>query len=284
MEDIHSFILLGITGDGKSSLANFLTQTNEFKIYHGKGSGTTKVQEKKFTFENNNFKVIDTPGFFDSKEEKIKINDEAIIKAINESKDPISSILMVVNFQKSRIDNQYQICVQKISELFPMEEFWRHIIIIFTKYYAEDPEELPELKKNWEKDINLFRNEIKDPRINNKIAIKLFYVNNSEKNMKSGKNNNIRKDILNYIKNVNVFYVTQMKSLIPKERINMKYENNNEPDEKYGNGNVEIRYFRSYSQIFYQLPNKNKIKGPILDEKKFTERIEFFEKLEGIKR
>ena len=65
MEEIHSFILLGKTGDGKSSLANFLSSTDEFIIYDGKESGTYKFQECIFSFENKKYQVIDTPGFFD---------------------------------------------------------------------------------------------------------------------------------------------------------------------------------------------------------------------------
>jgi len=70
---------------------------------------------------------------------------------------------------------------------------------------------------------------------------------------------------------------------IEKERVNLLP--NNEPDEKFGN--VEIRLFRSYTQMMYmkgKQKDKIVIQGPIIETKRWTEKIEFFEKLDGIKK
>lgn len=284
MQELHSFILLGKTGDGKSSLANFLSGTDNFKVYDGKNSGTSTSQEYDFSFENTKYKVIDTPGYFDSNPEKIENNNKEIINAIRNTENPISTILVVVNFQTSRIDENAQVCIEKISRLFPMKEFWKHVIIIFTKYYSGDPDDLEELKKNWENDINLFKKRIKDKNINNNIKINAFYIDNSKTNQRKGKNSNIRRDILNYIKNINIFYSTQYEIIIKKERVNLTLKNN-EPDEKFGN--IETRLFRSYSQVIYvynQPKGKKIIQGPTTEIKRWTEKIEFFEKLDGIKK
>lgn len=160
MEELHTFILLGKTGDGKSSLSNFLSDTDNFKVYDGKSSGTSKFQECDFSFENTKYKVIDTPGFFDSNSEKIEKNNNEIIDSIKSSKSPISTILIVVNFQTSRIDESAQICIEKVSEYFPIEEFWKHVIIIFTKYFSDDQDELEEQKKNWEMILIYLRKEL----------------------------------------------------------------------------------------------------------------------------
>lgn len=285
MEDqIHSFILLGKTGEGKSGLAKFLSETkdkNKFIIYDKKGSGTSKVEDEMFTYENTRYRVIDTPGFFDSKEERIENNKNSILNAIKDSKNPISTILMVVNFQNSRIDESSQICVAQISELFPMVTFWEHVVIIFTKFFSSDPEELEELKINWENDIELFKSKIKSKNINNNLKIKTFYINNSKKNINEKMNSKIRGDILNYIKNTKLFYSSQYTIKIPKERLNLSYKNN-EPDEKFGN--VEKRIYRSYEQVVFVHPNKKLSMGPIIKEKRWTEQIEFFEKLEKLKK
>lgn len=281
MENTYTFILLGKTGDGKSSLGNFLSGTKTFQICHRKEAGTNKFAEKSFSFDHTNYKVIDTPGFFDPDEKKLEKNDINICDSIKNSKEPISVVLMVVNFQQARIDQESQICVQKISELFPMEKFWDHIVIVFTRYFAEDPEDLENQKKNWEADIEIFKRKITNKNINNKTKIKVFYINNSIKNIESGKNEGIRKEILNYIKNVEVFYADKYTLKIEKERVNLSYKNN-EPDEKYGE--TEKRLFRSYNQIIYVLSNKTKIPGPSNEIKRWTEKIEFFEKLEGIKK
>lgn len=281
MQELHSFILLGKTGDGKSSLANFLSNTEKFKVFDGKASGTSKFQEHDFSFENVKYKVIDTPGYFDSKPENIEKNNKEIINSIQNTNNPISTILVVVNFQTSRIDENAQIVIEKISELFPIDEFWKHVIIIFTKYYSGEPEELEEQRKNWEKDINLFKNRIKHKNINNNIEIKAFYIDNSKSSQKKGKNQNKRRDILNYIKNINIFYSTKHTIEIKKERLNLSLKNN-EPDEKCGN--IETRLFWSYLQVIYVLKEDQKekkvIKGPTIEIRRWTEKIEFFEKLE----
>jgi len=168
-------------------LFNFLSDTDNFKVYDGKSSGTSKFQECEFSFENTKYKVIDTPGFFDSNSEKIEKNNNEMINSIKSSKSPISTILIVVNFQTSRIDESAQICIEKVSEYFPIKEFWKHVIIIFTKYFSDDQDELEEQKKNWENDINLFKKRIKSEKINNNIKITAFYINNSKANQKKKK-------------------------------------------------------------------------------------------------
>lgn len=105
----------------------------------------------------------------------------------------------------------------------------------------------------------------------------MFFINNSKKNIEKGKNQEEKIEILNSIKNTPIFYDKQLTIDIPKERINLAM--NEEPDEKYGE--IEIRKFRSYSQVIYIHPNgKDPIKGPILNEKKWNEKIEFYEKLD----
>lgn len=283
MKNIHSFILLGKTGDGKSSLAKFLSGTKnkeKFKIYDDKSSGTGEIDEETFSFEGSNYRVIDTPGFFDSNKLKIKDNDIKIINAIQKSKDPISTILVVVNFQEARIDEQAQMCVKKISDLFPMEDFWKHVILIFTKSFPDpdDPENFEQQKETWEKDIGLFKKRIDSKLINNYNQIKVFYINNSKKSIEKGTNIHIKRDILKCIKKSDLFYSSKREIEIPKERVDLTLKNN-EPDEKYGN--IEIRRFKSYKQIVYVLPNKKISKGPTIEIKSWTEKIEYFEKLEG---
>lgn len=283
MEYIHTFILLGKTGDGKSSLAKFLSGTKKkekFIIYDDKSSGTNKIDQEEFSFEGSNYNVIDTPGFFDSNEEKIKDNDIKIINSIQKSKNPISTILIVVSFQEARINEQIQICIKKISDLFPMEDFWNHVILILTKSYPDpdDPESFEEQKKIWEKDINLFKKRIDSKLINNNNKIKVFYINNSKKSIEKGSNIQKKREILNCIKNSGLFYSSKRVIKIPKERVDLT-QKNNEPDEKYGD--IEIRRFRSYNQIMYVLPNNTISKGPTIEIKSWTEKIEYFEKFEG---
>jgi len=274
MEIKHSFILWGKTGAGKSNLGNFLSNSSHFKVSGDKISQTKEVEIIEFSFDHTDYIIKDTPGFGDTDPEKIKQNEEKIINTIRESKIPISKILLVISFQESRIDESLQNCVQKIAHIFPLPNFWEHIDIIFTKYFSDDPDDLEEERRNWEKCCDLFKTRIKDERINNNVKIKMFFINNSKKNIEKEEK---KIEILNSIKNTPIFYDKQFTINIPKERINMEMDE--EPDEKYGE--IEIRKYRSYSQIIYIHPNgKVPIKGPILNEKKWNEKIEFYEKLD----
>lgn len=286
MQNIHSFILLGKTGDGKSSLAKFLSGTkkeDKFKICDNKYAGTREVEQEIFSFEGSDYSVIDTPGFFDPDEKKIQDNDKKIINCIEKSSNPISTILIVVNFQEARINEQIQICIKKISELFPMEDFWKHVILILTKSYPspDEPESFEEQKKIWEADIDLFKKKIDSKLINNNNPIKVFYINNSKKSIEKGSNISIKRDILNCIKNSDLFYISKREISIPKERVDLTRQND-EPDEKYGD--IELRRFRSYKQIIYALPNNTLGKGPTIEIKTWTEKIEYFIKFDGQKK
>ena len=75
----------------------------------------------------------------------------------------------------------------------------------------------------------------------------MFFINNSIKRNKSRR----KIEILYSIKNTPIFYDKQLIIKISKERINLAMDE--EPDEKYGE--IEIRKYRSYSQVIHIYPN-----------------------------
>ena len=83
------------------------------------------------------------------------------------------------------------------------------------------------------------------------LKLKCFFINNSKKNIEKGKNQEKKIEILNSIKNTPIFCDKQLTIKIPKERINLAMDE--EPDEKYGE--IEIRKYRSYSQVIHIYPN-----------------------------
>ena len=62
-----NILLLGRTGNGKSTLANVLTNTNYFTESSGGISKTKKIQEKSFEIDGIKYSIFDTVGIGDTK-------------------------------------------------------------------------------------------------------------------------------------------------------------------------------------------------------------------------
>ncbi|MCE8167816.1 MAG: 50S ribosome-binding GTPase [Candidatus Moeniiplasma glomeromycotorum] len=94
--DIRNILIVGITGNGKSTLANVLTGTNEFKEQSSSTSVTKNFQSSDvFQWEGKSYCIIDNIGFGDtnniSKEDILfKIGD-----GIHETREGINQVLFV---------------------------------------------------------------------------------------------------------------------------------------------------------------------------------------------
>ncbi|MCE8162857.1 MAG: 50S ribosome-binding GTPase [Candidatus Moeniiplasma glomeromycotorum] len=96
VDDIRNVLIVGITGNGKSTLANVLVGTNEFKEKNSSTSVTKNFQSSDvFQWEGKSYRIIDNIGFGDtnniSKDDILfKIGD-----GIHEAKEGINQILFV---------------------------------------------------------------------------------------------------------------------------------------------------------------------------------------------
>ena len=138
----NCFILLGKTGTGKTTLLNLIYGDNIGKVGYETKSETKlssyycikeEINSKKICFS-----IIDTPGLYDSddlqNDEKIKNNTKELIA---EEKLKIKGILFLCNFQNERFDYSEIDCLFQYNALFPLKNFWDHIILIFTHYYGD---------------------------------------------------------------------------------------------------------------------------------------------------
>ena len=144
-------VLIGSTGEGKSCFGNYLLKIDENKfIESNKGESCTEdlsCRKGKKGTEVENIYIIDTPGFNDSKG-----RDEDFIKKMTEGlkfnyHDEINCFLILFNINKSRITfelkkNLYYYCL-----MFPIEDFWSHVGIVFTFSYEYFPDEQFEIFK-----------------------------------------------------------------------------------------------------------------------------------------
>ena len=64
MNNDNAFLLLGVTGVGKSTLIKILSEDESIKINSKfMERGTKEVKSYNYSFENFNYSLIDTPGY-----------------------------------------------------------------------------------------------------------------------------------------------------------------------------------------------------------------------------
>ena len=158
----NSFILLGKTGVGKTSLLNVIYGKDIGKVGHTSLS-ETKISKyycikEKINKKNEYFCIIDTPGLCDTEgKEADEKQKKEIMQLISNENIKIKGLLFLSNFQSERFDASEQSTIIDYNKIFPLKDFWKRIIFIFTHYYG-DPNSYTkeEIKEN----NNKFKSEI----------------------------------------------------------------------------------------------------------------------------
>ena len=180
-DDISSIIVLGETGTGKSSFCNNLCIEPKCVVGEGLNSETERVQGIRCEGIYNDIFIIDTPGLNDSNGSE---QDAQNINTMNEyiRKNPrIKGIIILLKFTDNRITGSVKDSLKAFADMFPMNEFWSHVIFILSHFYANTPEEKERRK---EKLLRNYKLEIKEimkqtkivhPNFNIPEDIKIFF-------------------------------------------------------------------------------------------------------------
>ena len=158
----NSFILLGKTGVGKTSLLNIIYDKAIGKVGHSllseiKDSKYYSIKERRDN-QNNYFCIIDTPGLYDTGGIEVdEIQKREIMKLISKEKIKVKGLLFLSNFQCERFDVSEQSTLIDYINLFPLQDFWKRIIFVFTHYYGDpDSYSKEEMKQN----SNIYQSEL----------------------------------------------------------------------------------------------------------------------------
>ena len=150
-EDISSIIILGETGVGKSSLANKLFEAPKCDVGNELNSETEKVEGYMGEGKYSDIFIIDTPGLNDSNgAEKDKKNINDMHQFIKEN-PRIKGIIILLKFIDNRLTGSIKNSIKTFADLFPANNFWDHVVIVFSHFGVLNQKEREDKKKNLKK-------------------------------------------------------------------------------------------------------------------------------------
>ena len=138
-------ILLGITGVGKSSFINCITQKKECKVGDTSKACTQKINQADITNEGYNFYFVDTPGLDDGDGDEKNV---AQLDSLKKKYPRINVFIICLKFDDLRLSNSLKTALKKFMEIFPTPSFWDHVLILRT--HAERSKKFEKNKKKVE--------------------------------------------------------------------------------------------------------------------------------------
>lgn len=147
-EETIRICVLGASGVGKSSLCNFLSDSDEFKVGGGFDSCTQQSSSHMFTYQINHndihFEITDTPGWFDADGERLP-SVQVMLNKINQclsiSNGGITAYFIVVPFERISIDTEQAIYFMR--DCFDSSQL-KHVYMVFTKCNGNSVDEILE--------------------------------------------------------------------------------------------------------------------------------------------
>ena len=192
----RNILLIGRTGKGKSTLANVLSDSDEFKESFGMASQTCDFQAKSFSWKGLKYQVIDTPGIDDTNLKPEEVLDR-IIEAAYFAKEGINQVLFVTRGRFDKIEAEtYKLAEAIFSDKKETDKYITIVRTDFAKFRKE---------KECEKDIKSMFNSNEELSSVIKKAYKrgkIIYVNNpsvddeEEKWMENAKEREFSRSIL----------------------------------------------------------------------------------------
>ncbi|EMD43053.1 AIG1 family protein [Entamoeba histolytica KU27] len=171
-------LLIGGTGDGKSSLGNFILKKNAFDVNDNPNPVVKPTMGCYGEDDRSDIFVIDTPGFNDSEGGRDKDRQwNQMISYIKEQEE-IEAIVIVFNFTNAKPLYNFTATIKMICKIFPISDFWEHVCIVWTRCYCCTPEKklVRQIESRKEKFLLEFEKLAKETTGDEIIKIPMFYV------------------------------------------------------------------------------------------------------------
>ena len=133
---------------------------------------------------------------------------DGITKAISDEKIHIKGILFLINFQNKRFDADEQEALLNYNTLFPLKNFWKCVVIVYSHFFADPNDDFDEEEMKNERRINnskIFKElmekvkAVSDTISYDDLKIKYFNSYSEATNNKKKKSNDRTRDELEVI-------------------------------------------------------------------------------------
>lgn len=240
-------VILGATGDGKSSLGNYILNKKDlFRVSDDPESETKETLGHNGINGAEDIFVIDTPGLSDSRaEDKKHIVD--MVNYIKDHKD-IQAIIIVFNFNQDRLASYLITMIKIFNDIFQNDDFWYHVGFVFTKYYKGMREKFKEKKqKKKEKYIGLISELVKECQ---KQGPKIFnsYFIDSDMDQEDDESMEESKRLVAWVASLNPLDTTQIKEVDDKIRNSEKETREIEGPSRWEK-NIEYKTFITLERL-----------------------------------
>lgn len=139
-----NIIVLGETGNGKSQFCNYVLRNYFFTVSNNADSETKETKGNYGINGANNIFMIDTPGLQDSR----GADKEHLTQLVDyvKTQTHLQAVLIIFNFHQPRFALNIKNMVKLLCIAFPQTDFWNHVGLVFTRFYAKMDEELMDEK------------------------------------------------------------------------------------------------------------------------------------------
>ncbi|CAD8085603.1 unnamed protein product [Paramecium sonneborni] len=236
-------VLLGVLGNGKTSLFNKITSANEPVTYGGKSVTKQIVIGQSMHGE---FEIVDTPGF-EAREDKL-LHAAGVIAALSQGN--VNRILIVVKCDRT------DLMIKNIKKIIGTIQRYRDFITIVVSYWDE-------LKRNYiqnQKKIEELKSELKQEILNN-FNVSSVIFSSIDDDPKT-----ITKDIINIIVNSRFTNIKLLESEIYSQFDLLSLDDDNEKE--YNSFMNKIKNaFRKISLNCIKYIKKQNVNDPDLIDK-----------------
>ena len=89
----------------------------------------------------------------------------------------IKSVIIVIDFRITRVDLSLKKSIKTIAELFPLDNFWSHVIIVWSHYNQKDTKTKAKIENTFMSSLNdLFDDLNRDFKISKPSNINMKFI------------------------------------------------------------------------------------------------------------